>query len=1066
MIDSGAEINVIGSELIKKLKVKKIQSHILAMQGVTGSKETVDKWVEISVVMENGSHIKIEAAVLPSLGENLILGMPFILSINAVPHFHKGILESKFGSVELYIGKRMKPREALAHAISADLPEIEKQKLKKILKEVNLNRSQRRKLKVILKRHRSLWMNNRRGCTNVLQHRIQVSTEYPIVQRPRRHSIEDQQIIDKEIDKMLSDGVIRLSDSPHASEVVLVKKKTGDWRFCIDFRLLNKYTILDKHPLPRIQDLLRSVRHSRYFCALDLRAGYWQIAMSPSSIPFTAFRTHRGLFEFLVMPFGLSNAPASFQRLMEKILGDLWWKGVLVYLDDILIHGQTVEEVLEKLEIVLSRLSKAGLTLNLDKCDFFPKSLLYLGHVLQDGQIFPNPKRISALDHIQKPTNVKAVRSLLGHFGYFRNFIPNFSSIASPLFKLLKKGEKFKWSEIEQQATEKLKASLQKAVLHNPLTGDQLLLETDASDHAVGAILSCRKDEKHSWKPVEFASKALGDTAKRWPTHEKEAFAIVWALQRFDCYLRGRPFVIHTDNSSLQWMHKASVGKIARWASRMSEYQAEIKHKSGKTMDHVDFLSRYVDETEEFLADRMVYSCQINDDLPSIEEIIKEQKKMPTPQGRAFAFRNGITFHRGRIWVPLDYRLRVVSACHHLIPYQHPGLRKTVSNIRRVFSWPGLHEDVNQFIKACLPCQRVRPGIEKLQGLLSHHEMKEPFEKVYMDIWECQLPESKVILLTMIDFTTKWVECAILTDKTAESIASKFLESWISRFGVPQTIVTDQAEAFIGRVMSGLCMRLGISKIRTIPHHPDGNVVESFHRVLTKGFSHFNLSSPSSISINEALSLILMGYRSTIHLGINETPAFMVYGTDLRPPIENDWRLVRTQKEQDRLRYLSLIRLEIMNRVNIKNKLMEEKFQERRHPKKFKIGDLILLPMKRLETPHMIRHEDSRKVRPKWSLPYRVIRINEDGKSATVRNCVSFVPRQVKLLDVSIQHARFINRPLTTDQQKIWNQLIEKEVIRTVLNPSVHQQLISEFWENIEDSPEDEQILMKKRRRT
>lgn len=212
---------------------------------------------------------------------------------------------------------------------------------------------------------------------------------------------------------------------------MLVKKKTGEWRFCIDFRRLNDHTIPDQHPLPRIQDLLRAVRNSRYFVALDLRAGYWQIPLSEAAAPYTAFRAGHGLYEFTRMPFGLKNAPAVFQRMMEDIVGELYWEGVLVYLDDILIHGVHFDEVVDRLKQVLARLAAAWLTLRLDKCVFFPRRLRYLGYIVGEGKLRPDPKKVEYLDKLARPTNKSGVRSLLGHFRYYRQFIWRYAEVAA-----------------------------------------------------------------------------------------------------------------------------------------------------------------------------------------------------------------------------------------------------------------------------------------------------------------------------------------------------------------------------------------------------------------------------------------------------------------------------------------------------------------------------------------------------------------------------------------------------------------------------------------------------------
>ena len=904
---------------------------------------------------------------------------------------------------------------------------------------------------------------------------LEVTTSRPPVARPRRHSPEAQKVMEEELDRMLAAGVVRPSRSPYVSEVVLVKKKTGDWRFCVDFRPLNRITVLDKHPLPRIQDLVRAVRDSTHFVALDLRAGYWQILMEEKSIPLTAFRCVRGLFEFLVMPFGLSNAPATFQRAMEHIFGDLYFSGALTYLDDILVHGRSFDEVLDRLRTVLERLRTAGLTLNLAKCDFFPTAVRYLGHVLSAGELRPDPKRVDALARVQPAANVKGMRALLGMFGHYWQFFPNYAHITEPLTRLLKKTAAFVWGPAQDQALVTLKSQLATLTLSNPLEGDEYLLETDASDRALGAIISCRSSPAEEWRPIEFASKTLSDTARRWPAHEKEAFAIVWALEKFDCYLRGRSFRVFTDCASLQWMNNSTTGKVSRWASRMAEYQMELHHKAGKLMEHVDFLSREI-PPEEGLAPRMLYMLTVPpaDDpllapglasfpplvLPSLAEVITAQKKDLPPPGRGYARRGEATYYRGRLWVPPALRFHVIHACHQLVPHVHAGSKKTLRAVSRVFCWPGLHADIATYIRACLVCQRVRPGIERMQGLFRPHPVGAPFERVYLDLWSFRSPDRPVYVLSMVDYSTRWVEAVRVHDKSALVVSRAFLASWVCRFGVPAVLITDQARELVGFVFSRLAKQLGIQKLRTTVYHPEGNgPVESWHRTLTVGLSHF---APASLSdparFDEALALVLYVYRSTFHSAIDDSPAFMTFGTDPRPPLENDWRAFRPstshQKpdphEQDRLRFLNLLRLEVQARANARALLLAEKSNEARLDRRFQLNDLVLLRLRPADLVRGTSEEvrEKSKLRPKWSLPYRVTAVYSQGKAATVRSCISSASFPIR--EVHLQDARFINRPLTDAQRSSWALELSRELTTSILDPDQRHDLVARFFEDVE----------------
>ncbi|EZG43043.1 putative enzymatic polyprotein, partial [Gregarina niphandrodes] len=310
-------------------------------------------------------------------------------------------------------------------------------------------------------------------------------------------------------------------------------KKNGDWRMCIDYRPLNKFTITDKYPLPKLSELIRSLKDSKFFVALDLRGGCWQIPMADNSIQYTAFRTSTGLYEFKVMPFGLTNAPATFQRSMNFLLDDLRYSGVLVYLDDILIHAPTLQELLQLVDEVFERLLRAGYTINLEKCQFLPTTLLYLGHIIEEGTIRPNPKKIEAIQRLQAPTTTQGIRSLLGMTGFLQAFIPNYSEIAAPITDLLKgtpnrtkKIVTIKWTSRCEDALNRLKELVIDAVLAQPLDADKYLLEVDASSYAIGGVLKLSR--ANEWLPVHYISRKLNTTEQNWPIREKEAFAIIY----------------------------------------------------------------------------------------------------------------------------------------------------------------------------------------------------------------------------------------------------------------------------------------------------------------------------------------------------------------------------------------------------------------------------------------------------------------------------------------------------------------------------------------------------------
>ena len=397
---------------------------------------------------------------------------------------------------------------------------------------------------------------------------------------------------------MLDTKLIRPSSSPWTSPVVLVRKKNGKLRFCVDYRKLNGITKKDAYPLPRIDDMLNTLKGSKWFSTLDLASGYWQVAMHPRDREKTAFVTRYGIYEFNVMPFGLCNAPATFQRLMDRVYQDIAWKFVVVYLDDTIIYSKSFDEHLEHLRETFIRIRQAGLKLNLEKCNFWMQSLPFLGHIVTSIGIAPDPQKIEAVQKIQPPKTVTQLRSFLGLVGYYRQFIRDFSKIAQPLNQLLCKDISYKWDEPQQEAFEELKQRLVTApILKYPDFDKFFILATDASYHGFGATLS-QLDRDRKEHPVAYASKSLTKGEVNYGATELECAAIVWAIEHFHKYLGTAKFVLVTDHSALKWLQTTEPkGRLGRWILKLQPYNFEIVHKPGRIHSNVDALSRLQTQT-------------------------------------------------------------------------------------------------------------------------------------------------------------------------------------------------------------------------------------------------------------------------------------------------------------------------------------------------------------------------------------------------------------------------------------------------------------------------------------
>ena len=431
------------------------------------------------------------------------------------------------------------------------------------------------------------------GHTDVVKHHIDTGDAKPIKERVRRHPYLHQQEIQEQIRSLEKRGVIEPSDSPWAANVVLVDKKDGTKRFCVDYRKLNSVTIKDAYPVPRIDETFDALRGAKWFCTLDLASGYWQVALDEDASQKSTFVVRSGLYRWKCMPFGLCNAPATFERLMEKIMAGLQWEILLIYLDDIIVFGQTVTETLARLRVVFERLRLAGLKLKPSKCHLFQQSVAYLGHIVSSEGIATDPQKVETVASWPTPRCVREVRSFLGLASYYRRFIRGFAEIASPLHALTEKAREFMWTESCQEAFDELKNRLQAApVLSYPIPEGNFILDTDASGDGIGAVLSQVQDGDE--KVLAYASRKLSKPERNYCVTRKEMLAVVVYLKYFKQYLYGRRVTVRTDHAALRWVlnFKNPEGQLARWLEVLSQYDLVVEHRSGTKHGNADGLSR------------------------------------------------------------------------------------------------------------------------------------------------------------------------------------------------------------------------------------------------------------------------------------------------------------------------------------------------------------------------------------------------------------------------------------------------------------------------------------------
>ncbi|MBA3569363.1 MAG: DDE-type integrase/transposase/recombinase, partial [Pyrinomonadaceae bacterium] len=427
----------------------------------------------------------------------------------------------------------------------------------------------------------------------------------PVHSRGYRASEKIEAFMEETVAAMVKTGLARRSRSNYASPVVCPLKSDGSWRFAVDYRQLNGQTEADRYPLPRIDESLDTLQGAKYFSILDLKSGFWQVPVHENSVHKTAFVTRSGLYEFLVMPFGLRNAPAAFQRTMNDVLVGLIGKICACYIDDICIFSVTIEQHLERLAQVLERLRRVGMYVNLDKCQLFRKQIKFLGHIVSADGVRPDPAKTTAIEHFPAPGDVPAVRRFNGMVNYYRRFIPNLSAIAAPLNALTQKDKPWRWGEAEQKAFDTMKQALVHATtLALPVRNRpdlQYVVTTDASMNGIGASITqvVRKDTPHETSntvgaPLAFFSRKLNPAERNYGTSEQECLALIAAVKHWRCYLEGEEFIIVTDHDCLRYYRDVTGAsrRLQRWAIELSAYNCVVIHRPGWSNAVADALSR------------------------------------------------------------------------------------------------------------------------------------------------------------------------------------------------------------------------------------------------------------------------------------------------------------------------------------------------------------------------------------------------------------------------------------------------------------------------------------------
>ena len=998
LLDTGSVASFISTDIFYELSPKKIQdtkneSLVPHFRCAAGQVMEPVGYYSVPLTIEKKVHTRHPFYIVPTLQEGCILGMDFI-------NQHKARIDADDETLSIVTNDK---RHTVSLKQNGDTLNAIKEDGTDPFALPHLSDEERPVIRDVLEKYAYLFAEDdltALGKTSVFEHEIVLKPDSePFVLRPYRTAINKRPFLQQHIKDMLRHNIIRPSKSPYRSPIVLAEKKDGKPRFCVDYRRLNKQTRKDPYPIPRIDETLDSFYGCQYFTTLDLFSGYWQVEIREEDKYKTAFNTMYGHYEFNRMPFGLCNAPSTFQRLMDTVLEEVLRKFALVYIDDLIIYSKTIEEHAFHLTCVFDKLEAAGLKIKRPKCLFAQQSVAYLGHIVSSLGNAPDDKKIKAVKEFPVPTNVDKVRSFVGLASYYRRFIPNFADKAHALTRLTRKNVAWQWGAAEQSAFDCIKECLTTTpVLGFPDFSRAFIIQTDACGYGIGAVLSQMQsmppnpgstEEPNIGSEAEvviaYTSKHLNDTQSKWSTTEKEAYAIVHAIKTFHHYISGTNFTIVTDHRPLEYImsKKEPTGRLARWALLLQSYDMTITYRPGKNNQNADCLSRAPVNVITFMpfkvddwveAQKSDAFCKaVLDDItnttgPKTEHATRQLRNFQTIDNFKQLPNQLLITSRGQTIVPETFRNEIMERFHSHKLAGHFGLQKTLTSIQAKYFWPSMTTHIKTYVMNCLTCARRK----------AHKTCKAPlqpipvsdylWERVAMDIVG-PVPTSykgNSYILVIMEYVSRYVIATPMRDMTANTVMRKFIKHVVLKEGIPAQILTDLGSNFQSESMEALYKQLGIKQLRTTAYHPqtDG-AVEKFNKTLGDMLTAHVHQNPQNWDTH--LDYCVACYNQTTHISTKETPFFLLKGrdplepTDLRPPMRyrglEDESNIFTQQWSDAI---DLAKAHLI----IAQNQQKQNYDKAIRPCVFEVGDQVLLKESKSQTG---------KFYMRWDGPFRIV---------------------------------------------------------------------------------------------
>lgn len=800
----------------------------------------------------------------------------------------------------------------------------------------------------LLEQYPDLWRNELGSFNKFEVHLKLKENSVPKFFKPRPVPFALKDKVEKELNRLVDLGIlVPITHSQYATPVVPVLKENGKVRLAGDYSVtLNKDLIVEKYPLPRIEEVFAKIGGGLQYSKLDLKNAYNQFVLSDSSQDLTTINTQKGLFKYTRLVYGLANAPAIFQRSMETLLSGI--EGVSCWIDDICVTGPDKATHLDRLRKVLSKLSDAGLTLQREKCEFFKNSVNYLGYVINKHGLQTCPNKVQAIINAPEPKNVTDIKRFLGLVNYYRNFIPNASSILGPVHELLRTGAEWEWGERQREAVRRVRRELaSERVLAHYEPAAQLVLAVDAGPAGLGAVL-CQRDARGIERPLAYASRSLAASERNYSQIHKEATAIIFGVKRFHQYLYGRsePFILKTDHRPLVSIFNKGNGisvttalRLQRYAIILSAYNYVVQYSSSENNVVADYFSRaplqssmcdsdreydmycslkYLDNALPAVMSHDVQTATANDKV--LKTVIKYMKngwprkincKSIWPYFQVkndLQYENGYILRGHRVVIPAALKERLLSELHST----HLGIIKTKCNARSKMWWPGIDGDIERWIGACDTCAALRPAPPR-EPPAPWPRPAAAWQRIHIDYMSL---EQKVYLV-VIDAFSKWLECIHMNNGTTTQALIAKLKYIFSVFGIPTTLVSDNDVKINSTEFREFCSSNGIEYITSPIYHPASNgQAENSVRTCKKMLKCILKDNQTQTNVQNKLLSYLFTYRNTTHCVTGETPSKLMFGRNLRT------------------------RLDLIMPINKKNTTTQHKCTSKR---RFEVGDSVFI---------------------------------------------------------------------------------------------------------------------------